>query len=295
MQYDACRSLTHAGMCVILDVGRVPQQHNSAHVYEYLQQYFVYTRWTINNDTSTWCTWYHYSSTGQPCLPQNITNAFFSPLLSPAVCSDFKYLPSEIKGRALDILHGVLQRTTPLLGGDGAESALAGGGRRSARGAGRGGVGGTAVGEEAAGQLQPQGQAGLSLRNAFKMAVYLLFSAAFPSEECYSSAKQVQSVGLPRALLLSLFSDLLLSAVLCCVLLGYAVLCMLLWIRLSALLCSLPWSGLWSDLVCCTSCRTIRSERPLDSIAAFISQSPRKHVAIPVANTETPALSAVQL
>ena len=133
-----------------------------------------------------------------------VTNVFISPLLSPALYSDFKYLPSEIKGRALDILHRVLRRTTPLLGGDGAKGADAGGGRRSARGAGRGGVGG-AAGEEAAGQLQPQGQAELSLRNAFKMAVYLLFSAAFPSEECYSSAKQVQSVGLPRALLSCFF------------------------------------------------------------------------------------------
>lgn len=79
-----------------------------------------------------------------------------------------------------------------MLGGDGAEGAEGGNGRRGARGARRGGGGGGA-GEEAEGQLQPQGQAELSLRNAFKMAVYLLFSAAFPSEECYSSAKQVRS------------------------------------------------------------------------------------------------------
>lgn len=100
-----------------------------------------------------------------------------------AVCSDFKYLPSEVKGRALRILHKVLQRIVPALGGDGG-----GGGRRSARDS-RRGVGADEGGERE--QQQQQHQAGLSLRNAFKMAVYLIFSAAFPAEECYSSAKQV--------------------------------------------------------------------------------------------------------
>lgn len=57
--------------------------------------------------------------------------------------------------------------------------------RRSARGNQR-----SADSEEGGNQPQ-QGQADLPLRNAYKMAVYLLFSAAFPSEECYSSAKQV--------------------------------------------------------------------------------------------------------
>lgn len=70
----------------------------------------------------------------------------------------------------LRILYGVLERIVPALGGTGG------------------------VGDEENGRAsgQPQGQAELTLRNAFKMTVYLLFSAAFPAEECYSSAKQVR-------------------------------------------------------------------------------------------------------
>lgn len=96
--------------------------------------------------------------------------------------SDFKYLPSEIKGRVLHVLHDVLRKIVSALGGG---TNAVGNGRRSARGNQR-----SADSEE--GGYQPQqGQADLPLRNAYKMAVYLLFSAAFPSEECYSSAKQV--------------------------------------------------------------------------------------------------------
>lgn len=101
---------------------------------------------------------------------------------------DFKYLPSEIKGRVLNVLNEAVERIVPALGG------VAGGGNnsngrgRSARGGGR--RGGSRQDEEAQGGQQ--GQAELPLRNAYKMSVYLLFSAAFPSEECYSSAKQVR-------------------------------------------------------------------------------------------------------
>lgn len=95
---------------------------------------------------------------------------------------DFKYLPSEIKGRVMNVLHEAVGRIAPALGGEGGN----GKGGRSARGGGRRG---SRQDEEA--QSSQQGQAELPLRNAFKMSVYLLFSAAFPSEEYYSSAKQV--------------------------------------------------------------------------------------------------------
>lgn len=69
----------------------------------------------------------------------------------------------------LRILYDVLERIVPALGGTGGSRDVDDGGAPG----------------------QPQGQAELPLRNAFKMTVYLLFSAAFPAEECYSSAKQV--------------------------------------------------------------------------------------------------------
>ncbi|CAM9483812.1 unnamed protein product [Scytosiphon promiscuus] len=98
---------------------------------------------------------------------------------------DFKYLPSEIKGRVLEILHESVKRTVSALGEEsGARNTRGGRGRRSDHG------------EQEEGAQRAQGQAELPLRNAFKMSVYLLFSAAFPSEECYSSAKQV--TGLDR-------------------------------------------------------------------------------------------------
>lgn len=78
-------------------------------------------------------------------------------------------------------------------GGGGSRSS-SGGRRGSARRGRRGDGDGNGDGKEGGeGQQhqQRQGQASLSLRNALKMAVYLLFSAAFPAEECYSSAKQV--------------------------------------------------------------------------------------------------------
>lgn len=83
----------------------------------------------------------------------------------------------------LNILHEAVARIVPELGGEGGSAK----GRRSARGAGRG----DRWDKEGEGDHQQQGQADLPIRNAFKMSVYLLFSAAFPSEECYSSAKQV--------------------------------------------------------------------------------------------------------
>eukprot|EP00903_Cladosiphon_okamuranus_P005553 g5529.t1 len=97
---------------------------------------------------------------------------------------DFKYLPSEIKGRVLNVLHETVERIVPALGGAG--SIGIGKSSRDSR------RWGSRQGEEAQGGHQ--GQAELPLRNAFKMAVYLLFSAAFPSEECYSSAKQTEGL-----------------------------------------------------------------------------------------------------
>lgn len=81
----------------------------------------------------------------------------------------------------LTVLHEAVERIVPALGG-----ASGKGKGRSARGAGR-----RESRQDGEAQGTQQGQAELSLRNAFKMSVYLLFSAAFPSEECYSSAKQV--------------------------------------------------------------------------------------------------------
>lgn len=89
----------------------------------------------------------------------------------------------------MNILHEAVKRIVRAL-----EVGSGGGhgrGRRSARrGGGRGGGRGGAEDQE--GEGSQQGQAELPLRNAFKMSVYLLFSAAFPSEECYASAKQVR-------------------------------------------------------------------------------------------------------
>ncbi|CBN77248.1 conserved unknown protein [Ectocarpus siliculosus] len=99
---------------------------------------------------------------------------------------DFKHLRSEIKGRVLSVLHDTVERTV---------SALEKRGRRgNGRNGGRGwgsieGDGGEGSRQQQQ-QQQQHGQAELPLRNAFKMSVYLLYSAAFPSEECYSSAKQ---------------------------------------------------------------------------------------------------------
>lgn len=81
----------------------------------------------------------------------------------------------------LNVLHEAVERIVPALGGEGGDG--------KGRSAGGGGRRGSHHDEEAQGSQQ--GQAELPLRNAFKMSVYLLFSAAFPSEECYSSAKQV--------------------------------------------------------------------------------------------------------
>lgn len=85
----------------------------------------------------------------------------------------------------LEALHEAVKRTVSALGEDGRGG---GGTRRNTRGGGRG----TDQHEQGEGaQPRAQGQAELPLRNAFKMSVYFLFSAAFPSEELYSSAKQV--------------------------------------------------------------------------------------------------------
>ena len=81
----------------------------------------------------------------------------------------------------MNVLHEAVERIVPALGGAGGN-----GKGRSSRGAGR-----RASRQDEEAQGGQQGQAELPLRNAFKMSVYLLFSAAFPSEECYSSAKQV--------------------------------------------------------------------------------------------------------
>jgi condensin complex subunit 1 len=90
-------------------------------------------------------------------------SAAFDPLY--ALVRDFKYIPSEVKGRVLVVLTDALGKLVPLLGGQG-----------QVRGR--------------AGQGQGQGQASLALRNAFKMCVYLLFSASWAAEGVYSSAKQ---------------------------------------------------------------------------------------------------------
>ncbi|CAM9236529.1 unnamed protein product [Pylaiella littoralis] len=92
---------------------------------------------------------------------------------------DFKYLPSEIKGRVMNTLHEAIKQIVRAL--EGGHGGGDGRGRRSAQGG---------SGEDQQEGGNQQGQAELPLRNAFKMSVYLLFSAAFPSEECYASAKQ---------------------------------------------------------------------------------------------------------
>ena len=212
-----------------------------------------------------------------------------APLYPPFAYSDFKYLPSEIKRRTLNVLHGVLRRATPLLRGDGAEYVEGGGLRRNTDGSRPG-----ASGQEA--QQQPQGQAELSLRNAFKMAVYLLFSAAFPSEECYSSAKQVGAVGLRRVLLCFALCSALCSLVwaLCsiiCSVLCVALRCVLRCPSLcSALCCSvLPCPA----LLCSAISTSTRGERPLDSAQCHVSAQIR--LAISIANTKIPALRCLEL
>lgn len=99
----------------------------------------------------------------------------------------------------MNVLHEAIRRIVPALGGGsgggGGSGNGNGRGRRSARGTGStGGTGGSGGGDDHEGKGgNQQGQAELPLRNAFKMSVYLLFSAAFPSEECYASAKQVRA------------------------------------------------------------------------------------------------------
>ncbi|CAM9833238.1 unnamed protein product [Chrysoparadoxa australica] len=77
-----------------------------------------------------------------------------------ALVRDFKYVPSEIKGRIMDVLRGQLRIITPQLGGKG-----------------RGSVTGS-------------GAAPLATRNAFKMAVFLTYACSATAESMFSSAKQ---------------------------------------------------------------------------------------------------------
>lgn len=89
----------------------------------------------------------------------------------------------------MSVLHDAVERTVSALEKRGRRR---GNGRSGGRG--RGSIEGDG-GEGSSQQQQQHGQAELPLRNAFKMSVYLLYSAAFPSEECYSSAKQVCMCG----------------------------------------------------------------------------------------------------
>lgn len=89
---------------------------------------------------------------------------------------DFKSVPNEIKGRVLTILHRTLKSVVPLLGG----GSTTGGRNSSKRGA----------NSQSAVVSNSNDSTTGDLRNAFKMAVFLLFSAAWRAETVYNSAKQ---------------------------------------------------------------------------------------------------------
>eukprot|EP00953_Heterococcus_sp_UTEX-ZZ885_P025890 14036-Heterococcus_DN1.PRE.1 len=94
---------------------------------------------------------------------------------------DFKYVPSDIKGRLLDVLQHAVTDLAHALGGG-----LQGTGttKRSKAAVGAVRNAAAAVGDAV------RGQAPAGLRNSFKMAVFLLFSAAWRAESVYSSARQ---------------------------------------------------------------------------------------------------------
>ncbi|KAG5189609.1 non-SMC mitotic condensation complex subunit 1-domain-containing protein [Tribonema minus] len=90
---------------------------------------------------------------------------------------DFKELPDDAKARVIDMLRHLILDVLPSVGGagSGAKKRGAGGNRRES---------------DPQQAQQQQGQAPLHLRNSFKMAVFLLFSAAWRAESAYSSAKR---------------------------------------------------------------------------------------------------------
>jgi non-SMC mitotic condensation complex subunit 1, N-term len=94
---------------------------------------------------------------------------------------DFKYVPSDIKGRLLDVLQHAVTDLAHALGGGLQGTGTA---KRSKAAVGAARNAAAAVGDAV------QGQAPAGLRNSFKMAVFLLFSAAWCAESVYSSARQ---------------------------------------------------------------------------------------------------------
>ncbi|CAN0122542.1 unnamed protein product, partial [Discosporangium mesarthrocarpum] len=97
---------------------------------------------------------------------------------------DFMCLRSKVKGRVLKVLQEELRRIVPRLGGE--DSLGTTSGRRWNPRSSHAGAGDHVEGEE-------QGQAPLPLRNAFKMAVYLLFSVSSSSEGAYANAKESEA------------------------------------------------------------------------------------------------------
>lgn len=70
--------------------------------------------------------------------------------------------------------------------------ALSGGGATGSRGGRRGTAAAASGDDDAEESGQALGLASLTLRNSYHMAIYLLFSAAYPAEEIFSSLKQVR-------------------------------------------------------------------------------------------------------